>query len=112
MMLALTITTAGSPTVHLTEVADPVPAPDQALVRVRAFSLNRGELEGLPERADGSLIGWDVAGGVERAAADGGGPPVGTRVVGLVDRGAWAERVAVPVRRLAPPPTDRRATHA
>ena len=37
----------------------------------------------------------------ERAAADGSGPTVGTRVVGLVLEGAWAERVAVPTHALA-----------
>jgi NADPH:quinone reductase len=41
---------------------------------------------------------------VERAAGDGSGPPAGTRVAGLVSRGAWAQLAAVPVDRMAPVP--------
>jgi NADPH:quinone reductase-like Zn-dependent oxidoreductase len=52
----------------------------------------------------GWIPGWDVAGTVCRAAADGSGPPVGTRVVAWVTQGAWAERVAVPATHLVPLP--------
>jgi len=38
----------------------------------------------------------------KHAAADGSGPPVGSRVVGLVDQAGWAERVAVRASRIAP----------
>ena len=82
-------------------VADPVPDRGEAVVRVRAVSLNRGEVRRSGTAAAGWRPGWDLAGEVERAAADGSGPRVGARVVGLLPEGAWAERVVVPTHALA-----------
>jgi NADPH2:quinone reductase len=80
----------------LGEVEEPEPVPSEALVRVSAISLNRGEVRRSQAAEAGFRPGWDLAGTVERAAADGSGPSEGARVVGLLPSGAWAERVAVP----------------
>ncbi|MEM1348431.1 MAG: zinc-binding dehydrogenase [Myxococcota bacterium] len=86
----------------LGDVEEPVPSRDEALVEVRALSLNRGELRMAASKPDGARIGWDVAGVVTRAAADGSGPPVGARVAAFLHRAdAWAERIAAPTRALA-----------
>jgi NADPH:quinone reductase len=88
--------------VALAEVPDPRPLPSEALIDVRAFSLNRGEVKRLETMEPGAVTGWDVAGTVAQAAGDGSGPPAGTRVVGLKHPpGGWAQRAAIPTTMLA-----------
>lgn len=84
------------------DLPEPSPAPDEVVVEVGAFGINRGELFLLRQRDDGWRPGQDVAGVVVAAADDGGGPPTGTRVVAVVDGAGWSERVAVPSHHVAP----------
>ena len=100
-MKAVAGTPNGPRRTELRDVADPEPGPGEALVRVRAFSPNRGELRLLASRDEGWQPGQDVAGEVVRAAADGTGPKQGERVAGLADWHGWAELAAVPAHRLA-----------
>src|SRR5438552_35640 len=82
----------GKLTIRGVELRDP--DRDEVAVRVSAISLNRGETRRALQVAEpGWRPGWDFAGVVETAAADDSGPKPGTRVVGILPSGAWAERV-------------------
>lgn len=100
-MLALAISSNDAARLKLTEVNEPEPRRNEALVAVHATSLNRGELRLVAIRPNGWIPGQDIVGVVEQTAADGSGPKTGARVAALVDEGGWAERVAVPTDRLA-----------
>src|SRR2546421_1858929 len=95
-MRSLVSTPDGPSPAEIQEVGEPVPGPTEVLVEVKAASINRGELHLLPNRP-GWRPGQDVAGVVVKAASEGGGPPVGSRVVAAVDPGGWAERGAAPI---------------
>jgi len=86
---------------ELSEVADPVPQDDEALVRVRAAGINfidvlirRGRYPQMPEFP--AVLGVELAGELED----------GTRVMAIVPAGAYAEVVAVPRSSLAPLPDE------
>ncbi len=91
-----------NPGLSLGAVPEPVPKPSQALVRVAAVSLNFGEIDcNTADAPPGYVPGWDAAGVVVEAAADGSGPAAGTRVVTFGWSGAWAELRAVATTELA-----------
>nr|WSX76249.1 zinc-binding dehydrogenase [Streptomyces sp. NBC_00899] len=85
------------------EAEEPRPGPGQALVKVEAFSVNRGEVFRLHGALPGVGLrpGKDIAGLVVQAAADGSGPRAGQRVVAHPPGGGWAEYAAVDTDRLA-----------
>jgi NADPH:quinone reductase len=83
---------------QIREVPEPAPGPEEVLVDVSAFSLNRGEFHRLKSAPEGWRPGWDFAG---KAAT---GPQAGDVVYGWAAGGAWAERVAVPATSLAAVP--------
>jgi NADPH:quinone reductase len=88
------------------DVDQPRPLASEALVRVEAFSVNRGETFLLEQPPAGWRPGKDVAGLVVQAAADGSGPPAGHRVVGHPPAAGWAEYACVPADALADLPED------
>lgn len=85
------------------ELPEPKPEQNQALIRVAAISLNRGEIVYSPSRLpDGAPLGWDFAGTVEQPAGDGSGPKAGARVVGISSlKSSFAEQVAATAREMA-----------
>jgi NADPH:quinone reductase-like Zn-dependent oxidoreductase len=87
---------------RLADVDEPVAGAGEAVIDVRAIALNFGELHWIDRmRTPGEVPGWDAAGVVAAAAADGSGPAVGSRVVTFNGQGGWAERRAVVTENLA-----------
>ncbi|WP_394834997.1 zinc-binding dehydrogenase [Pendulispora rubella] len=94
-MRAIVTDPTSTPRLALREAPVPTAAPNEALVKVNAISLNAGETRTALEATTRYVPGWDFAGVVEKAATDGSSPVAGTRVFGVVPQGSWAERVAV-----------------
>src|SRR5215469_8116752 len=81
-MKAVVYTAYGPPNgLHLTEVATPTPADDEALVKVQAVSVNRSDWEYLtgkpfyarilwPLKPQSHILGSDIAGRVERVGSN------------------------------------------
>ncbi|MFI6743749.1 zinc-binding dehydrogenase [Nonomuraea sp. NPDC050451] len=85
---------------RLVEVPEPAPEPGQALVEVRHASVNFSDLRHMGRLPEGTVLGYDAAGVVLRAAEDGTGPREGARVAAF-GAGAWAERAAFDTGSLA-----------
>lgn len=94
------------------EVDAPQAQPWEALVQVKAVSLNRGEVSDAKDQEASSRPGWDFAGIVIEPAQNGAGPQKGARVAGLLQRGAWSEQVAAPVTMLTEIPDKLTYTEA
>jgi len=103
-MRAVIVDRAEPSGVRIGTVPEPEPAPHQALIRVRATSLNPGECRRVAREETGFRPGWDFAGDVLRPAADGSGPPQGARVFGNISGGSWSELVVHRADWLAPIP--------
>src|SRR5258708_5259120 len=105
-MQVVTVQADGNRILKLQDAMDPVPGLSEAVVNVKSFSLNLGEVRrALTQRVSGWRPGWDFAGIVERRAKDGSGPESGARVVGFVEEGAWAQKLSVDTRAIAEIPS-------
>jgi NADPH:quinone reductase-like Zn-dependent oxidoreductase len=107
--------------VELREVEKPTPAGDQVLVRVRAASVNRADLDGLAPKPNfarlfmglraprNNRLGIDVAGVVEAAGPDASryrpGDEVFADMFSFGNQGSFAEYVCAPEKAFEPIPT-------
>ncbi len=106
-MNAITVQAGEAERLAVRRVVGRAARPGEVTVRVTAISLNRGEVKrALTETPSGTTPGWDFAGVVEATGGAPGAPSIGTRVVGLLPVGSWAERVHAPVDFIAPVPDD------
>jgi NADPH:quinone reductase-like Zn-dependent oxidoreductase len=90
---------------RLTEVPEPEPGPGQVLVEIHHASVNFSDLRHMSHLPEGTVLGYDAAGIVLRAAEDGTGPAVGARVAAF-GPGVWAERAVFGTDAVAVVPAD------
>lgn len=101
-MKAVLVSSQSPACLAIGDAPDPRADSNQAIVRVSAVSLNRGEVRRAQTMDAGAPLGWDLAGIVEQAASNGEGPAQGSRVVGFSRAlNGWAQLCAVPVNDLA-----------
>lgn len=100
-MKAITFAGYGGPDVlRLDDVPEPVPSPDDLLVRVRASALNRADTMQRrghypPPPGESDILGLELAGEVEAVGASVSGFKPGDRVFGLVGGGGYAEKACL-----------------
>ena len=109
-MRAITIAAPGGPDVlKLSAVPDPIPSPEQILVRVRATALNRADTlqrqgQYPPPPGESDILGLELAGEVEAVGSAVTTIAVGERVFGLVGGGGYAEKAVIDARMAMPIP--------
>ncbi|KAL9580994.1 MAG: hypothetical protein Q9212_004162 [Teloschistes hypoglaucus] len=110
--VAIKNNTGPATSLHITNIPKPNPSPTQALVRIKAFGLNRMDLlqrEGrypIPPQAP-STLGVEFSGVVETLGEDSDGSfKVGDNVFGLAYGGAYAEYIAVSTKMLMHKPEE------
>ena len=99
------------PEPRLGEIADPVAAPGEVLLAVRAAGLNRADLLQLrghypPPPGESEVPGLEAAGEILALGAEVEGWRVGDHAAALLAGGGQAERVAVPAGQLLEIPAD------
>ncbi len=109
-MRAVVLTEHGGPDVlQLTEVPDPVPAPEEVVVEVVATALNRADLLQRRGRYPGppmehEIPGMELAGRVISVGSRAREWNIGDEVMAIVGGGSYAEAIAVHERQLMPVP--------
>lgn len=109
-MQAITVERPGGPDVlKLGSVPDPIPSPEQVLVRVRATALNRADTlqrqgQYPPPPGESDVLGLELAGEVEAVGSAVTTIAVGERVFGLVGGGGYAEKAVIDARMAMPIP--------
>jgi putative PIG3 family NAD(P)H quinone oxidoreductase len=100
-MKAITFDTPGGPEVlQLADVPDPIPGPEDLLVRVRASALNRADTlqrrgNYPPPPGESEILGLELAGEVAAVGNAVSGFSTGDRVFGLVGGGSYAEKALI-----------------
>jgi NADPH2:quinone reductase len=109
MKAALCKSLDGPEAIVIEEIADPVPGPDEVVVRVRAAALNfldtlitRGKYQFKPDLPFSPAA--EIAGVVEAVGSGVGDLKPGQRVCGYIAWGGAREKVAVPAKLMIPIP--------
>lgn len=101
MKAVIVVQPGGADQLKLVEQVVPVPRPDELLVKVAATTVNRTDIVNRQSEKgylDNPILGVEVA-GVVVSGDEAGSIPVGSRVMGLVNGGGYAEYVTMPADR-------------
>jgi NADPH:quinone reductase-like Zn-dependent oxidoreductase len=99
----------GPEVLEVREAPDPEPREGQVRIRVRAAGINFADVlarMGLYQDAPRlpAVVGYEVAGEVDRLGPGVTGPPVGSRVLAMTRFGGYSDAVCVPAGHAAPIP--------